>query len=86
MYYLWGHPGRNPLLIFQYLRNFGDCKLRDEERNANVLAIDNTLYVEVLTLIFDCFDKPEMVDVSAEGFGDAIDGYLISTAAEALFH
>lgn len=86
MYYLWGHPGRNPLLIFQYLRNFGDTKVRDAKSNADIGAIDNILYGRELTPIFDWLDDAIAGDAPvAEEFDSAIYEDSKSIAVEVLF-
>lgn len=68
MYYLWGHPKRNPLLIFQYLENFGtelgDQILPDSNTDAlnlNVMGI-NVIFVE--------FIENTLSDIKAEEFTD----------------
>lgn len=68
MYYLWGHPKRNPLLIFQYLENFGtragDQILPDRTADAinlNVMDID-AIFVEIV--------ENALSDIKAEEFTD----------------
>ena len=68
MYYLWGHPERNPLLIFHYLENFGtelgDQILPDTNTDAinpNVIDID-AIFVE--------FVENTLSDIKAEEFTD----------------
>lgn len=68
MYYLWGHPKRNPLLIFQYLENFGtrlgDQILPDINTDAidpNVMDID-AVFVEFVENALRSIKAEESID------------------------
>ena len=82
MYYLWGHPKRNPLLIFQYLENFGtgarDQILPDSNTDAlnlNVKDID-AIFVEIVENTLSEIKAEEFTDgeVAAVGVDPASEG------------
>lgn len=75
MYYLWGHPKRNPLLIFQYLENFGtrlgDQILPDtniQAINLNVMDID-TIFVEIVGNTLSDITVEEFTDGNTRAVG-----------------
>lgn len=82
MYYLWGHPERNPLLIFQYLENFGielgDQIVPDETADAiDLIVIDiDTVFDEIVENIFGSTAVEEFPD----GEGNAVSVDHISKA------
>lgn len=82
MYYLWGHPERNPLLIFQYLENFGtelgDQIVPHEAADAiDLIVIDiDTVFDKIVENIFDGMASEE----STDGKGNAVSVNHISKA------
>lgn len=63
-----GHPKRNPLLIFQYLENFG-TELGDQILpDADTTAID--LNVSDIDAIFEKIVENTLSDITTEEFTD----------------
>lgn len=56
MYYLWGHPERNPLLIFQYLENFG-IELGDQILPLTNVDDVNLTHVDIKTILEKSSEK-----------------------------